>query len=236
MLIVDLDARAQAELHPAAIDAISSSLDRTGFWYSPPGGGPHLDALAAALGRVIERTQVRPTPTSRSLVCSKRRLGPHTDHYRADFIAWQCHRQADSGGETFVVDPFPVLDRLPPHARDLVSNTRVYEHRIFEDDPESRPIVTDTRGRPRIYFTYWLAKSVDPAQAEAVELFRDALEEESREFCRRLEPGEILVVDNRPMLHGREAFTGDRHLERVWISESQTPLVRLPQWQKGGSE
>lgn len=61
-------------------------------------------------------------------------------------------------------------------------------------------------------------------QTAAVEAFRRGLES-AYETRLRLQPGDVLVVDNRRVLHGRTAIEGEseRLLERLWICEEATP-------------
>jgi alpha-ketoglutarate-dependent taurine dioxygenase len=164
-------------------------------------------------------------------VCSTRGLGAHTDHFRADFIVWECQRQAEQGGETFVVDPMPAFESLSERDQVAVRSTEMHEHRVFADDPQARPIIHDVPGRTRFYFTYWLSRAVTREQEAAVRKFRDALDASPRLFSARLAPGELLVVDNRRLLHGREAFSGARHLVRTWVSEDDSwkPPRRVPE-------
>ena len=198
---------------------LSAQLRAHGFFFAPAGRHEGAEAAVARLGRPLLRTDVKPTATSRSLVCSRRELGPHTDHFRADFIAWECHASAPSGGATFVVDPAPVIAALGADDRQALSTARMIEHRIFADDPDARPVL---HSPDRLYFTYWLAEGLTAAQRSAARRFRDALERAPRRLSRKLEPGDLLVVDNRRLLHGREAFAGPRHLTRIWITADES--------------
>jgi alpha-ketoglutarate-dependent taurine dioxygenase len=193
-------------------------LAARGYAYRSRGEHPGLDSVCDALGRTLLKTDVRPSATKKSLVCSTRPLGPHTDHYRADFIAWECVTSAEADGATFVVDPAPAFNALSAADKELIGTARVFEHRVFEDDLPSRPIVDNAVCPERFYFTYWLARTATAAESQAIDRFREQLERPALAVRFRLSPGDLLVIDNRRVLHGRDAFTGHRHLIRAWIS------------------
>jgi len=158
------------------LDPVATLVERlhvSGFFFAPSGHHRGLDTAVDQLGRELLRSDVRPHATTRRLVRSRRRLGPHTDHFRADYIAWECRRAAPNGGATFVVDPAPAFAALG--AGDLVAlrEALMIEHRIFVDDPEARPALHPP---DRLYFTYWLAEELGAAQRAAARRLRDALE------------------------------------------------------------
>lgn len=210
--------------HQRSLHDMHQALAERGWWFAAAPHALSLSQVCAELGHPLQTTEVRSDASSRSLVCSRRGLGAHTDHYRASYIAWRCEHASEHGGTTFVVDPFAVLDALDIQTTRLVSSCRVMERRIFADDPEDRPIVETSADGRRIYFTFWFARPTSPAQEQAVERYRLALDQAPPVFAERLQPGDLLVIDNRRLLHGREAFEGPRHLTRVWISDaSWTP-------------
>lgn len=179
--------------------------------------------VAARLGAVLQTTEVIVRPGSRALVTSARALGPHTDHSRADFLAWLCLEPASCGGETILVDSRPLLASLPPQTLELLRAVELFEHRVFRDDPERCPLLSYRRGTQRVYYTYWLRGELDGAAARALEQFRALVESPRHQVRFRLERGDVLVVDNRRVLHGRTAIAtpSRRHLRRLWIERTK---------------
>lgn len=204
-----------------------SDLSANGFWLRRRGEHPGFAAACAQLGRTLHQTNVCVAPGSRSLVCSRRALGPHTDHFRADFVVWECITSAAYGGDTFLVDPWPAFHALSESDRTAIRLVRVREHRLFYDDPDDRSVVTAVGAEQRIYFTYWLAHAATAAQTEAVQRYRSMLSASPSVLRAQLQPGDLLIVDNRRLLHGRSSFTGPRHLIRTWVSEDPD---WNPQW------
>lgn len=177
-----------------------------------------MDVIAAELGEVIHVTDVKVNPKSRALVTSARALDFHTDHPKADYVAWLCIDQADDGGETILADAEAAYLRMLPWERHALSGIRLREHKVFTDDEDCRPLVVVKNGEPRFYYSFWLVKdNLSSVQKDALTRFQRILPE-----CRvaeiKLRPDDVLVVDNTRMLHGRRAFSGEkRFLKRYWI-------------------
>ena len=73
------------------------------------------------------------------------------------------------------------------------------------------------------YCSFWFDAPLAPEVQAAFDEFVAAIRRhEVASF--RLAPGDLLVVDNRRVLHGRTAITGshDRHLVREWLTTSRS--------------
>ncbi len=174
-----------------------------------------VDAMRQ-FGEIIQVTDVTVKPESRALVTSSKALDFHTDHHRADLVAWYCHEQCDEGGETLLVDGRAVLRALPAGDVDLLRRVLLYEHMVFEGDPDSFPLIE--RDGAKLYYSYWLVREdLDGETSAALERFRSALHRVAPVRV-RLKPGEMLVIDNRRVLHGRTEIKGSRLLRRYWVS------------------
>ena len=197
------------------------SLRTHGYAVSEHAGQCGLDAILRQLGEVIYITDVKCDPESRSLVNSSRALDFHTDHPKADYVVWLCVRQSDVGGATILADARAAYLRLLPEERRLLSQVRIFEHKIFADDQDSRPLITLEDGDTRFYYSYWLVKGPLPYDVRlALSKFRRILPEYKMAHI-KLRPNDVLVVDNTRMLHGRQAFDGgDRLLKRYWVSKA----------------
>lgn len=180
-----------------------------------------LDGLLSPFGRVLHVEEVVVRPDSRALVTSRRALPPHTDHHRAAYIAWHCIRQTDQGGDSVLVDARAVWARLTDTHRAALTRVMLFEHSIFPGDDSTHPMVTlNLDGTPRFYYSYWLAdRELTPEQKEAFDAFSEEVGA-GPTVQLRLEPGDLLAIDNRRMLHGRTAIEGrpTRWLRRYWLS------------------
>ncbi len=199
---------------------ILDALKEAGFYVEEAVSAAQVEEMLAGLGRVIHTTDVIANPESKRLVNSTGKLDFHTDHHRADFIAWQCIEQCDEGGETILLDAEEAFSRLTESEREVLYRIRLTEHAVFPDDPREHALLTVKNGKRRFYYSFWLAENVcDPAELAALEAFRAAISAlEARKL--RLRPGDLLICDNGRMLHGRTAIHGDgrRHLKRYWIA------------------
>lgn len=176
------------------------------------------------LGHVIDVTEVTPDDEEGGhLVTSKEELELHTDHFGAEYIVWECVEQAFEGGVSLLADARLAYEALSPEHQAALEDVPLTEHRMFEGDPSARPLVTQGPDGPRFYYSLWL---LNPHHRDhpAIVAFREALRQVPTHRI-RLQPGELLIVDNRRVLHGRAAFQGNRHIRRFWLASEK--LERL---------
>lgn len=194
-------------------------LRERGYTLLEQAGQSGLDDAIARLGRVIQMTDVRNNPNTPALVTSTRALDFHTDHPKADYIAWLCIEPSASGGESILADAEMAFSHLSPSEQDALAGIRLFEHKVFPDDQDSRPLISLANGRKLFYYSFWLVEDDLPSvQRNALNHFRKAVRE-----CQiaeiKLRKDDILIVENSRVFHGRRAFEGEeRHLRRYWIS------------------
>lgn len=172
-----------------------------------------------SLGEVVDTTDVEVNEERPGMVTSHRELDVHTDHGGVDYIVWICHSQAGNGGESLLVDGYEVLENLSASTREALEQVYLTEHRVFPGDPARRPLLRHHDGAPRLYYSFWLLEDelTDEART-AYNAFRNAVSNAPvTKF--KLQPGDVLVVDNTRVLHGRTAIEedSDRCLKRYWI-------------------
>lgn len=224
---------------PATPSAAGSLVDRpshVGEWI--------LLVLASALGTVVSYREQRAGQLFNDIVPvkgfedeissqgSRTALGLHREctfsDVGPDFLGLYCHR--GGGAATCVVSAARVAQRLTDQQWEVLSEPRFatplppafrrggaspaapVPHCIFSgerDNPEIRIDTTLTRG------------SDAEAQAVLEELNQIAADDDLLERL-VLEPGDVLFLDNRKCLHGREAFAArfdgsDRWLVRLYV-------------------
>jgi gamma-butyrobetaine dioxygenase len=176
---------------------------------------------------MVERQLIRPIAAPKSFAGSARFTPFHTDSQ--DFLGappglqiMVCRRAAAVGGETRLLDGWALLDRLERTDgalyESLVRTPRL--HRFYFGDV-TRPTVAETGG----HFA-WTHSPTPATDGIGIALAREIEREPVIELAVRA--GEILLVDNHRMLHGRNAFSGtDRDFVRVlaWILQ---PLAEHP--------
>lgn len=195
-----------------------SSLLTNGFLHLTKQTESDLNDLISSLGEVFYTTDVVVKSESKGLVTSDRGLDFHTDHHKAKFIIWYCIKQTTKGGESILLDAEKVYQQLSYEDQEQLSTIELFEHKLFPDDKESYPLVrTDEKGKRMYYYSFWLVRNSDKTDSALLN-FQKAIK--TTPFTNlNLEAGDILVIDNHRILHGRTAIEGskDRFLKRYWI-------------------
>jgi gamma-butyrobetaine dioxygenase len=162
-------------------------------------------------------------------------LGNHTDNpYRDPVPQLQllhCLEAADAGGESVVVDGFAAADRLRREAPDafaLLTRTQV-DFRYVEsgavDLRHAAPLIElDVAGAVRT--VRYNNRSIGPLDLDPDEIpafyaayrrFGRLLHDPALTVGFRLRQGDLFIVDNRRVLHGRRGFSGGRrHLQGAY--------------------
>jgi gamma-butyrobetaine dioxygenase len=169
----------------------------------------------------------------------------HTDGFAygdryPDFIFLLCVQPAVSGGESFVVDTYRILDEL---AASPVEEDRAF-HRFLMTTPVEQtepgyqtslaPVIGLAAGARRMSRWTPVQRPDDTLPAEERERhagwlarWRDLAHEASVAAPRFvLQPGETICLDNYRMLHGRTGFDDvERTLWRIWAWTTEAPAV-----------
>jgi gamma-butyrobetaine dioxygenase len=162
-------------------------------------------------------------------------LGNHTDNpYRDPVPQLQllhCLEAAGEGGESVVVDGFAVAERLrreAPDAFDLLARTKVPFRYVEPGAVELRhaaPVIElDAEGALRTI--RYNSRSIGPIDLDPDEVpefyaayrrFGRLLHDPAMTVGFRLRAGDLFIVDNRRVLHGRRGFGGRRrHLQGTY--------------------
>lgn len=185
-------------------------------------GEQNFIALAAKLGETIHETEVIVRPESRGMITSNQALDFHTDHSKADYVAWLCLKPDDEGGETILADARKAFSLLELDDQKMLESVFLKEHDIFENDEKRFPLVSKMNGELKFYYSFWLAeKSMPSRQRQAFDAFRRAVATIAfHEF--KMGCNDVLIVDNSVILHGRRVIKNQgRKLKRLWIRSIQ---------------
>ena len=223
---------------PAALKSWLQDVERYGFSLLknvPPSKETIFDVVGlfgfvreTNYGRLFE---VRAEENASNLAYTPVPLSVHTDNpYRDPCPTLQllhCLVQADQGGITAVADGFYAADKLrqeAPEAFTLLTENDVsfqYTNDNAFLDNTDRIITLDTSGTPKKIRTN--NRSMAPIRLDfddvvpfykALFKFRTMLESEESQFRFRLQRGDLLLLDNERVLHGRIGRSvGVRHLQ-----------------------
>ena len=157
-------------------------------------------------------------------------LGAHTDNpYRDPTPTLQllhCLSSSAGGGENTLVDAFRVAQDLAADRLRLLASTPI-RFRYADDDAEletEAPVLSlDARGA--LAAVHYNTRSAQPFRLTeelvepyyaAYQAFGRMLEAPEYRIQFKLEPGDLFIVDNLRVLHGRTAYApeaGERHLQ-----------------------
>jgi alpha-ketoglutarate-dependent taurine dioxygenase len=224
-------------------EALRAALEDRGAARAPALSRERYEALAASLGPVLQRERVALREGAHAYLARPGPVPLHTDHADVVQVAWWCEAADAEDGANRLLDAAPVVAALPATLRDRLRGVALECPPIptaVEADPgagagagrrapagrspmASRLVLRPRPGRPDALFcSPWLrAVGAGPEDQAALDALRDRLRAAiARAAVRvRLAPGEALFVDNRRVLHGRDAIAPDspRCLHRLWI-------------------
>jgi gamma-butyrobetaine hydroxylase len=159
-------------------------------------------------------------------------LGPHTDNtYRDPVPTLQllhCLASSAAGGESTLVDGLAVAEALrtdAPEKLELLAGRPVlwqFADAVSEFEHEAPVIELDLRGEvvgirysARAAAPFDLPPDLVGPYYDAYRTFGRMLESPEFQVRFRLDPGDLFIVDNRRVLHGRAGYSGagTRHLQ-----------------------
>lgn len=177
---------------------------------------------------------------------SRRRFGFHTEsafsEHRPSHVALICLRTDHEGvAETTFASARAACKRLPPETlailRKPLFTTRAPEsfkeaHRSGQESTAVPVVLGEEGAVPELRLNFQSTKGVgDEAQA-ALDALKEALEHPDVRFSVKLRPGDLVLFDNRKLVHGRSSFQPrfdgtDRWLMRAYV---------LPTWEARGGD
>lgn len=205
------------------IAALTESVQRTGWCRLGPMSDAEYRTLVGQLGKPWCETAVELRPDVRSYLCKPEPVPFHTDHPDADWMSWRCEVQDDTDGTQQLVDGLDALRACGANVRDVLLHVHA-EVKVRGDSPPSQiPIVRATSAGDRLFFAEWIKPlEADPASSAAFAALRVEIARRSASHLQkvRLSEGEVLVIDNGRLLHGRKGLAGasKRRLRRFWIT------------------
>lgn len=199
---------------------------------------PGMVAEVASLFGYVRETNygrcfdVRSTPAPINLAYTGLGLSVHTDNpYRDPVPGLQllhCLRSESDGGQSVVVDGFAAAARLraeDPNAFSLLTRFQVpFRYRSADADLCARGYLIETDDRGDVVAVRYNNRSVAAFDVPAYQMqgfyhayraFTGILFDAAMAVQFQLVAGDLFIVDNRRVLHGRKAFTtsGVRHLQ-----------------------
>ncbi len=196
---------------------MTNGLKEKGFVHLTNQDEVQLQEILSSLGSVIMTTDVIIKKESKGLVTTALGIDFHTDHHNAKFIAWYCYKQTDLGGDSLLIDAEKIYLNMPIEQQESLKTVELFEHKIFPGDKSSYPFVEidETNNRQ---FHCSLVNDLDKENSAFIDFQK--LVSAAQPIKINLKEGDILVIDNHRMFHGRTPIEGskDRHLKRYWLA------------------
>lgn len=201
---------------------IATEIAKKGFIHLSYKKERNLKETLNQLGNILFQSEIKENEKSTRLLASNLEMPFHTDHHDVKFIAWFCRSQSCIGGESLIIDTKPILDSLSDSVKSLLGEITVNSHRVFHSDKFSYPLIEPRANTVHIYYAPWLI--VRPAcikHQKALFLFQNLIKSANKERI-TLSEGDLLIIDNHRMLHGRTGFPrgSNRWLTRYWLSDN----------------
>ena len=184
----------------------------------------------------VENIRVDPHLSVGTTMCDFQ--GPHTDtcwrQSLSGLVFMHCLKAHESGGESLLVDGFTVSERLraaDPEAFELLSTVRINYGSSVDNGDEwrafGRVITCDADGNV-VGFRFRDGSIsqldlpehlIEPVYA-ALRSLEAVLYDPTLRLCRKLAPGDAIVIDNQRVLHGRSYFDPtvcERHMQHCSV-------------------
>ena len=218
---------------------ILSSLSECGFAHvKVPVSLDAFEQLSSEIGTIELRTDIKIDRKGEALQAQNRiaagrpstyqadPLEFHSDNPRMNVLAWYCVAQDETDGATRLIDTSNVAEYFSEEELAVLTSINVaYSIWLPGSDRESflnEPLLSNTPFGYRTYYQSWfLLDRYSDEQAAALNKFADYINHmrEKNSIDVKLAKGECLFVDNRRILHGRNAlgYGSKRHLIRLYI-------------------
>lgn len=203
--------------------AIEAEIAEKGFSHVKFPKTKNFGSIISSLGEIIQQTEIRENPKSTRLLASNHGMNFHTDHNAAKYIAWFCNSQSSTGGGSLLIDTKSILQHFSESSLNLLQEVSVKTHQVFYGDKLSLPLLSVNGNKTIIYYAEWLVNIPSCIKhKKTLSQFEDQIKS-TEPIKILLSEGDLLIIDNHRMLHGREAFpqNSNRWLTRHWIKQTQ---------------
>ncbi len=152
----------------------------------------------------------------------KSELMLHTDRSSEpippDFVIVMCCEASQTGGLSKLSDTQPILNFIKANYPEKykVLHTACC---LFGDTLTRSPVVSTSHGRSIVKFRYDSLGFYPPSTWDAIRVFLRIAEESAHIFS--LAPGQMYIIDNHRVLHGRTSYSGSRKVMRLLVNTSR---------------
>jgi len=202
------------------------SLKECGYFYLPNQPVNSATRWAEVFGSHWLRDEVKEHPNGKKLRETCNAIDLHSDPAGVHYLMYVCRQAAGVGGEVLLADGRKILNSLNPKVHPLLREIEVICPRVFGSEHPTTPIlqVDSAQQMKQCYYAPWhLLEPHLPPLKQALGDFLNGVNTAPR-IELKLNPGDLLIIDNTRMLHGRRSFgrNSGRWLTRYWIPSGQS--------------
>ena len=178
----------------------------------------NLIKLASSLGKIrlqndSKLTEIEYVENHDNLSLTRGSLMPHVEGLYLknppSYLILFCISAAESGGETILYDGQEAAKLL---GNDYYDITITYSR---GEEEATWPLISDGT----LMFRFDRVNAVEESSFDELKEKVMSVLDKVRKIQHRWQKGDLLIIDNRRCLHGRNSYTGDRCLKRVVVGD-----------------
>jgi len=174
------------------------------------------------LGEVIQQKDIKIQESPARLSNSNKAMELHTDHPIADYVLMECLEPSTEGGITLISNFFEVFDKLSSWQQRALRAVEIKDIYDKEEMANYCPMVSEKNGKLLFHYVPWLTRGDEATETKEL-LAKINIELEKQQDQIMLEKGDVLIIDNKRVLHGRTQITGsqNRLLKRYLVKSKR---------------
>ncbi len=194
--------------------AVHKAIENVGF-YVFSDSSSNLSTTLAEFGKVVLETDVKIREGAGTYLASFEAVPFHNDHPQVRYIAWHCIEQDANDGASTLVDLRKIYANLSDEQKSTLAGVKLRCPELNSlEASQDFPFYQQATGQ--IFWAPWLLPQTG---SEIFSLLLSEIESESNQIRITLKKGEILLIDNHRIAHGRYAISqkSARYLKRYWL-------------------
>jgi hypothetical protein len=206
-----------------------NALKKNGWYFQRNDPATSGQQYANLFGQNWHHDEIKEHPNGKRLRETCNAIDLHTDPACVKLLIMECKQAATIGGEVTLLDADILLKSLNPKAVSLLREVESLSPSLWKNNSPTFPILnTSKNGELRqCYFAPWFV--IEPQLPQLKQVFHEFLAtlNHATPIEVKMSKGDILIVDNHRILHGRRAFlrNSGRWFNRYWIPDDPKNIL-----------